>query len=83
MGLFSTTFHYLIMLTEDQPNSVLINKANCIKKAGVKCTDLTSSDVIETATNKVVGTMYELIFEGNPFQIRKAVKIADRINPYK
>lgn len=53
----------------------LIRDVNSLKKLGLKCVDWKKSDVIETATGRVVTQLDELTFKGNIFQIAKAKKL--------
>lgn len=71
---------YYKMLTDEQPDSVLIEVAKKIKQSGMKCVDLNSADVTETATGRLVGTMFEFIFKGNILQLLKAERIIDKLN---
>lgn len=53
----------------------MVKDAKLIKQAGVQCTKVVESSLVETATGKIVLMCYELTFKGNIFQCLKAEKI--------
>jgi hypothetical protein len=60
------------------PNEVVKNVTE-IKQSGVKCVDVETRTIVETATGKPVLTCFLVTFKGNLFQTMKARRIIDRI----
>ena len=62
-------FHWLTA----EPWEIMREKVKKIKnESGVQCTDLSTRDLVETETGKIVLTFWDVTFEGNIFQVAKA-----------
>lgn len=60
------------------PNEV-VKHVTEIKQSGVKCVDVETRTIVETATEKPVLTCFLVTFKGNFFQTMKARRIINRI----